>query len=123
MADGKGIIGQLTGPFESTDNIITIIQNKEDIDTSIFFKLGISISEKYYMVYTQETVNEGHVSVDGRFNFIITFGNELTGSGTEFWLGKTQIYESDEGLYIKELIFPQGAPASTLIEYTILSRD
>lgn len=119
----SGMIGQLVGPFNSNVNIIPLISNKEGISNLIFFKLGISLGEKDYMVYTREEVENDHVNIKKRFNFKITFGDELAGSGTEFWLGKTQIYESDEGLYIKELIFPEGAPASTLIEYTILPRD
>ena len=119
----SGMIGQLVGPFNSDVNIIPLISNKEGISNPIFFKLGISLGEKDYMVYTREEVENDYVNIKKRFNFKITFGDELAGSGTEFWLGKTQIYESDEGLYIKELIFPEGAPASTLIEYTILPRD
>jgi len=114
-----GIMGQLTGPFSSNDNIITLIGRKEGLSTPIFFKLGISLGEKDYMVYTRESVVNDCINVIKRFTFTVDLGD----GDEEFWLGKTYIYESDEGLYIASLKFPEGAPASTLIEYTILPRD
>ena len=115
----NGIIGQLVGPFASNTNIITLITAKEGVSSPIFFKLGISLGEKDYMIYTREEVENDRISVKKRFNFEINLGD-----GYEvFWLGKTQIYESDSGLSISGLKFPEGAPVSTLIEYTILPRD
>lgn len=126
----NGIMGQLIGPFSANQNVIPLIASKEGVTSPIFFKLGISIGEKDYMIYTRETVEtyidpKEHkeykkINVEKQFTFELGQNNA---EPEEFWLGKTQIYESDDGLTISHLSFPEGAPASTLIEYTILSRD
>ena len=120
---GQGIIGLLAGPFSKNQNVIPLIANKEGVTAPIFFKLGISLGEKDYMIYTKEKVtkeeNTIKVEVEKRFTFELNLG----GGYEEFWLGKTQIYESDDGLNITGLRFPDGAPASTLIEYTILMKE
>lgn len=120
---GQGIIGQLAGPFSKNQNVIPLIANKEGVTAPIFFKLGISLGEKDYMIYTKEKVTKEEqtikVEVEKRFTFELNLGSGYE----EFWLGKTQIYESDDGLNITGLRFPDGAPASTLIEYTILMRE
>ena len=108
-----GIIGQAQGPFSSETNVIDIIVPQirakgGDVSKPIFAKFGISIGEKDYMIFDKEEKD--------KFKFIIDFGD----GETIVWMGKTQIYESDEGIRINTLKFPQGAPASVLIEYVIL---
>ena len=111
-----GMIGQAQGPFSSNDiiNSIIIPQIREhggDVSNPVFAKFGISIGEKDYMIFDQ-------MEEDGkRFKFIIDFGD---GEKT-IWMGKTQMYESDDGIEIQTLKFPEGAPASVFVEYVVLN--
>lgn len=113
MAD-YGIIGQIQGPFSSNTNVVQLINAKigKPFGEPIFAKLGISLAEKDYMIFGAE--EDGTMPTS--FKFYLDQGE----GATEFWVGRTQIYESDEGITIKSLVFPQGAPASVLIEYVIL---
>lgn len=90
----NGSIGQIQGPLTSVD---TINFNKS------FVKLGISIGEKDLMTY-QESENK---------SLMFQIDNEL------IKLGQDGIYETDDVVQINQLTFPQGAPASLLIEYVI----
>ena len=118
MAVNHGIIGQLQGPFSSSANVVDNIKAEclritGQTISPIFAKLGLSIAEKDHMIFTAEG------EYPQSFQFIIDVGE----GQEEFWLGKTQIYESDDGLQIDYLNFPQGAPASILIDYVILNRE
>lgn len=90
----NGSIGQIQGPLTSTD---TINFNKS------FVKLGISLGEKDLMTY-KESENK---------SLMFQIDNEL------IKLGQDGIYETDDVVQINQLTFPQGAPASLLIEYVI----
>lgn len=114
-----GIIGQLQGPFSSSDNIVNNIKAEcyrvtGQVINPIFAKLGLSIAEKDHMIFTMGSDGESYPQ---SFKFIINVGD----GNQEFWLGKTQIYESDDGLQVTYLNFPEGAPASILIDYVILN--
>ena len=118
-----GILGQLQGPFDAGTNIVNIIKAEYnrvtgEILNPVFVKLGLSIAEKDHMIFTMP-IQSGD-QYPQSFQFIIRQQGEA--QGQTFWLGKTQIYESDDGLEITELSFPQGAPASVLIDYVILDR-
>ena len=90
----NGSIGQIQGPLTSAD---TINFNKS------FVKLGISLGENDLMTY-QESENK---------SLMFQIDNEL------IRLGQDGIYETDDVVQINQLTFPQGAPASLLIEYVI----
>ena len=112
MAANYGIMGQLQGPFTEGTNIIPYIINKVNsmggnINNPIFAKIGITLAEKDFMLFGENKSS---------FKMLIT----IDGDTQEIWMGKTQIYESDNGLNLSSLIFPQGAPASVFIDYVIL---
>lgn len=90
-----GSIGQIQGPFTNTD---TIDFSNKDI------KIGISIGEKDLMTYGGTESKGFTVKID---DVLIRFGRD-------------GIYELDEEMRIGLVSFPQGAPASVLIEYVIL---
>ncbi len=83
-------------------------------------KIGISIGQKDFMYIS------GNKS---SFKFIIDTGK--TDETTEehlIWMGRSCIYETDDYTqnnttvypYIKQIIFPQGAPQSCLVNITLL---
>ena len=87
----KGSIGQLQGPFTITDVIYF---------NNVHVKLGISIDEKDLMSYNDE------------FIFAI--------DGENIKIGREGMYETDDPVRMNTLWFPEGAPASVLVEYVIL---
>ena len=90
----NGMIGQVQGPLTSTDNINF---------NGNYVKLGISLGEKDLMTYTE---SEYH-------GFMFQINDAL------IRLGRDGMYETDDVIQINQLTFPQGAPASLLIEYVI----
>ena len=115
MAD-YGFIGQIQGPFSPTKNIVRLINAKigKPLTAPIFAKLGVSLAEKDFMIFGAE--EDSQEKMPTSFKFLLDQGE----GEEEFWVGRTQMYESDEGIKVHSLIFPQGAPASVLIEYVIL---
>ena len=115
MSVVEGIMGQIQGPFRSDQNIAAMIKTKEGVtENAVFAKIGITVGEKDYMIYNRPA--SGNVEAK-RFSFMLQLNGE---DEEEFWVGNTQIYESDDGLAIVSLRFPEGAPASTLVDYMIL---
>lgn len=90
----NGVIGQIQGPLTSTD-MINFNNN--------YIKLGISIGEKDLMTYEQSEYK----------GFIFQIDNEI------IRLGRDGMYETDDVVQISQLKFPQGAPASLLVEYVV----
>ncbi len=89
----NGSIGQVQGPLTSAD-IINFNNN--------YVKLGISIGEKDLMAWEAE-----------HHDFIFQIDS------VRIKLGQTGMYETDDVIRINQLNFPDGAPASLLVEYVI----
>ena len=106
----QGLFGQLRGPFTAGENIKqTKMQND---NSSIYTFLGISIAEKDFMLFGKNEENE---TQPYSLRFMI--------NGEEFWIGRTQMYETSQEIELNSLVFPDGAPASTLIEYRLSKID
>jgi len=88
-----GIINQVKGPF-ITNYSITL---------NSLVKIGISMNEKDFMASGED------------FHFKIIHQDN---SEADIKIGTTQMFELLEPIYIKSLVFPDGAPASVIVEYT-----
>ena len=88
----SGSIGQIQGPFAAGD--VINFNNK-------FVKLGVIIGEKDLMTYEST-------------------GFDMVIDGVRIRFGREGIYELDDRLQIGSISFPQGAPASVLIDYVII---
>ena len=88
MAFINGQIGQFKGPFSSGDNILN--------NNLLTGKFGISIGEKDLMKIKD-------------FKFRI--------NNVEYLMGRTGIYEICEPYEVSSIEFPEGAPASVVIDY------
>ncbi len=97
MARTSGFFGQLTGPFSAGQNLATQIGAGRKV------KFGISIGEKDYMKLQ---------------DFCFKVNNILT--RVNIYIGRTFIYETDDGIILSELSFPDGAPASTIINFSLI---
>lgn len=94
-----GYQGQLCGPFASSDNIFTMIKEKEGIpnDTNIIIThLGVQAKPE-----TKITIN----------------GNN------DFYISKRKILElnhttNSDDCEISSISFPEGADSTTIIDYT-----
>lgn len=98
-----GIIGQIKGPFSSTENIV-----KTRLDSSgaaVTAKIGVEIDQKQWMKYGD------YNKYPNGFYFILN--NQI------IFMGKGCIYQTDTPLNITTLVFPLGAPADTIIDYVI----
>lgn len=94
---GNGYIGQIRGPFSSSDRINF---------NNHLIKLGVFIGEKDFMAYPP----------DG-FKIQIT---DTAGTQTIIRLGREGIYELDEVISLGSISFPLGAPASLVIDYAVM---
>lgn len=105
-----GTVGQYKGPF-SANQIISI-------DTEYNLQLGISIGEKDAMVnwssLSEEEEKEKWPWTPSSLIVIID-GNEK-----QTVLGKKYIYNPDTKIFHHTIVFPNGAPASTIVDYMIL---
>lgn len=93
-----GYQGQLCGPFASSDNIFTIIKEKEGIpnDTNIIIThLGVQAKP------------ETKITINGNNNFYISKRKIL-----EFNHARSNDCE------ISSIVFPDGADSTTIIDYT-----
>lgn len=88
MAFINGQIGQIKGPFSSGSNILN--------NNLLTGKFGISIGEKDLMKIKD-------------FKFRI--------NNVEYLMGRTGIYEICEPYEVSSIEFPEGAPASVVIDY------
>ena len=89
----NGRVGQVIGPFDAN---IDLLDDNAPIGTftsetsrPILYKLGIQATEG-----TKVQINEAVIQI-----------------------GKTGIYELDSVVDIKKLIFPEGADASTIVDF------
>ena len=105
--DPQGKFGQIRGPFTSNQDIATIIKNTEAITGTLYVELGVSYAEKDAMIYGKSPEGVIPSSLDMMIN------------GNSIWMGRTDMYETDDFIPLRSFTFPQGAPASTLIEYRI----
>lgn len=87
-----GQIGQFKGPFEANE-IITL-------DSEHSLRLGISIGEKDSMSSNWELL----VQIDNK----------------EILVKYQLIYNPDAAIDHHTIVFPNGAPASTIVDYMIL---
>lgn len=88
----NGRVGQVLGPFDSSDLIAEngkISQFTPESSQPILSKMGIQTAP----------------------------GTIIKINGTEIKVGKTGIYELDEVVNIKSLSFPYGADADTIIDF------
>ena len=91
-----GAIGQIQGPFTVDDYI--------DFNTNKYIKLGISINEKDLMTFEESNAGGYTIQIDD----------------TLIRLGRDGMYELTEGAHLKRISFPQGAPASVIVDYVVL---
>ena len=91
-----GAVGQLKGPFSQNESFAFI---------GVKVKLGVSVGEKDFMQFGNPTGNNG---------FAIRLDNEL------IRIGRTFLYETDDATDFVQLSFPQGAPASLIVDYVIV---
>lgn len=96
-----GDIVQYQGPFTS----------EQTITIKYPCVLGISISEKDFM-------KAGSESADSSIEVVINQkkGNQTVSSS--FFIGRTFMYQTQEQYDIISVQFPNGAPASTLVDIT-----
>lgn len=94
----QGAIGQIKGPLTINDSIVFSTSNAAGLPPDL--KLGISIDEKDLMTYG--------------WKFPVSINN------TRILIGSTGRYEFDEKVTINTISFPQGAPASVIIDYVVL---
>ena len=89
----NGRVGQVIGPFDAgvdlLDDEAPIGAFTPENTRPILYKLGIQASEG-----TKVRINEVNIQI-----------------------GKTGIYELDSVVNIKKLIFPEGANASTIVDF------
>lgn len=94
-----GYQGQLCGPFASSDNIFTIIKEKEGIpnDTNIIIThLGVQAKP------------ETKITINGNNNFYISKRKILELNHTT----------NSDDCEISSISFPDGADSTTIIDYT-----
>lgn len=120
----QGAIGQLRGPFSSNDVInfginhlikFSITANNKD-----FMKLSTESFDGYDITgdYLESSFdNELHTFINGRKDPLLQFriNNQQT-----IAIRYNRTYESDIGINVQTISFPNGAPASTSIEYVVL---
>ena len=89
----NGRVGQVIGPFDANINLLDdnapIGTFTPETSRPILYKLGIQATEG-----TKVQINEAVIQI-----------------------GKTGIYELDSVVDIKKLIFPEGADASTIVDF------
>lgn len=100
----NGTIGQVKGPFSSSENIITTRLGSLSSDQTI--KIGVTIGEKDWMQFGDKK------KYPKGFYFIL--------NNTEIEIGRTCIYETDEPLCVSNLQFPYGDKvASLIVDYVV----
>lgn len=88
----NGRVGQVLGPFDSTDLLSKdgkISQFTPETSHPILTKMGIQTAS----------------------------GTVIKVNGVEIKVGKTGIYELDEVVAVKSLIFPYGADSDTIVDF------
>ena len=138
----SGEIGQIKGPF--TNNQSFSFQNNNQ---GTFIKLGVSIGEKdlmlldattgFYFTIDNEQIHM-KFAIDEhmveKFNLLNILHDENTTEEAatnaieelqsfepQFILTKSGLYETERYTQISTVAFPMGAPASTILEYSIQS--
>lgn len=107
MTISKGVIEQYQGPFEKG---FTLTLDGYCI-------IGVSIGEDAYMkLGSALDQNTGQV-IEKSFRFVL--------NDQQIWMGRTYLYETEEKLdkIQTKIKFPDGAPASVLVEVVHCSGD
>lgn len=110
---GKGIFGQLVGPFEAGHNYVPEIKafiSGRDTGKQPYVDLGISIAEKDFMLFGKRENDQA-----ASFEFAI--------NGQTFFMGRTDMYETSDYIKLDTLTFPKGAPASVTVDFRIYLSD
>ena len=105
-----GAIGQEKGPFNSGQNF-SFINNEK----GTFIKFGISIGEKDLMKMDTFHFKVNNEDIYMKFSF-----DEEEGQN-QFLLTKPCLHETERYTEINSITFPEGAPASVILEYSIQS--
>lgn len=101
-----GYQGQLCGPFTSSDNIFTMIKEKEGIpnNTNIIIT-HLGVQAKPETVVRINSLAQGDPPQDG-----------------DFYISKRKILEFNHArsndCEISSIFFPEGADSTTIIDYT-----
>ena len=111
----SGMFGQITGPFSPGENAIASIIPIGG--NSVIVKFGVSVAEKDDMIFATWTQDDPP-TLDHRFRMVV---NGDTVNKT-IWFGVTNMYESDDCVTLTSIEFPDGAPPSVLIDYTIYTQ-
>lgn len=106
-----GRFGQIRGPFTKNVDLVGLIitdaKVTEEYRNKAYIELGISYAEKDAMIYG------GPVEA-------IPTSLKFSLNGQEIWIGRTDIYETDDAIKLNQLEFLEhDAPASVLIEYRL----
>ena len=86
-----GRLGQLLGPFSPGEEIINLISATNTNSQYRDMKLGI------------QTAIDTIVNINGK----------------SIQIGRTGLYELDEIMSVSSIVFPNGAPENTIIDYVI----
>jgi len=97
----QGAIGQIKGPLTNKESITFSTGNEAGAGRPPDLKLGISIDEKDLMTYG--------------WRFEVTINKNI-----RILIGSTGRYEFDEKIAVDTISFPEGAPASVIIDYVVL---
>lgn len=108
-----GIIGQEKGPFSSGQSF-----SFRNGQKGSFIKLGISIGEKDLM---QLDANNGFYFMIDNEQIHMKFSIDDNQENSQFILTKSGLYETERYTQISTVAFPNGAPTSTILEYSIQS--
>lgn len=103
----QGKFGQIRGPFANGEDVALIIRQIEGISATPYVELGVTYAEKDAMIYGKERDN----TIPSSLKMLI--------NGNEIWMGRTHMYETDGVVPLTSFVFPQGAPASVLVEYRL----
>lgn len=112
----NGRFGQIQGPFTKNTNLKDLIATDAgytEVPTILYANLGITYAEKDAMIFGQGP--EPDYTTPYSLRFQITNGTE----SYEIWLGRTQMYETDQEIGFDSLVFLDDAPASVIIDYRL----
>ena len=99
----EGAVYQIKGPFKSGENVLSDIYSKEGATGAQRIRFGISLDEKDWLPLART------------FSFTVTG----IGSPVTVLMGRSHIYEIDDGVYVSSIAFNQDAPESTKVNFIV----
>lgn len=99
----EGAVYQVKGPFKSGENALASLYTKEGVSGAQKIRFGISLDEKDWLPLAQ------------KFSFTVTGVD----SPVTVLMGRSHIYETDDGVYVASIAFNVDAPESTKINFIV----